>query len=142
MALGFLDILRPFLVIGHGINAQTDHFTVAFRKLRFETRHIAELSCANRCEILWMGKQNGPPVTNPVMEVDRSFRCLRGKIRSFFSDMECHNLSPFNLGWIMTLPLALIDLLVNTLTSDLTESQLLKVDSPIGSVRAKHSRYS
>jgi hypothetical protein len=109
-------------VIGHGINAQTDYFTVPLRELRFETRHIAELGGANRGEILWMGKQNGPPVTNPFMEVDGSFRRLRGEIGSFFSDMERHKLSPFNLVWIMTLPLALIELLVNTLTSDLTQS--------------------
>src|SRR4029453_15002005 len=120
MALGFLDILGPFLVIGHGINAQTDHFKFAFRELRFETRHIAELSCANRGEILWMRKQNGPPVANPVMEINGSFRRLRGKIGSFFSDMERH-IYLLSIVWIMTLRLALIDLLVNTLTSHSTE---------------------
>ena len=94
MALGFLDILGPFLVIGHGINAQTDYLAVPLGEFRFEIRHVAELGRANRGKILRMRKQNSPPVPNPFMEIDGSFRRLRGKIRSFLSDMECHNYLP------------------------------------------------
>jgi hypothetical protein len=94
MALGFLDILGPFFVIRDGVDAQSDHPTVSRREFRFETCHVSQLGCANRGEILWVRKQNRPPVADPFMKIDGTFRRLRSKIRSFFSDMKCHGLPP------------------------------------------------
>jgi hypothetical protein len=37
-----------------------------------------------------MGKQDSPAVSYPVMKVDGSFRCFRGKVGSFLSDMKSH----------------------------------------------------
>jgi hypothetical protein len=66
-----------------------------------------------------MRKKNGPAVANPVMEIDGSFRRLRGKIRGFLSNMKRHDLSPFKLGWILRV--SLIKMLVNTSPADLLE---------------------
>jgi hypothetical protein len=87
MPLGLFDIFGPPLVIGHRINAQTDDLAVPLGELRLETRHVAQFGGANRREILWMRKQNGPPVANPFMKVDGPLRRLGSKIGSFLSDM-------------------------------------------------------
>ena len=48
VALGLLDVLRPLLVVAHGVDAQAEDLGVALVELGLERRHVAELGGADR----------------------------------------------------------------------------------------------
>ena len=48
MALCLLDVLRPALVVVHGIDAEADHLAVALLELRLQLGHVAELEFTRR----------------------------------------------------------------------------------------------
>ncbi|PYQ18784.1 MAG: hypothetical protein DMF79_14145 [Acidobacteria bacterium] len=87
-ALGLLDVLGPLLVVGHGIDAQADHLAVALRELRLELGHVAELGGADRGEVLGVREQDGPPVSDPLVEVELAFRGLRREVRRLVSNAQ------------------------------------------------------
>jgi len=84
-ALGLLDVLGPPLVVGHRIDAQADDLAVALRELRLELGHVAELGRANGGEVLRVREQDGPPVPDPLVEVDLAFGGLRREVRRLVS---------------------------------------------------------
>src|SRR2546430_7434660 len=68
-------------VIAGRIDRQPNDFHISAIKLRFDPRHITELGCADRGEILWVRKQDGPGITDPVVKMDLALGCLRLEIR-------------------------------------------------------------
>jgi hypothetical protein len=79
-ALRLLDVLDPFRVIAHRVDAQADDLRVALVELGLELRHVAELGRADRREILRMRKQDRPAVADPFVKADAALRRLRGEI--------------------------------------------------------------
>ena len=86
MALGFLDVVQPGVMVIDRIDAQADNLGVAFVKLRLEPGHVSQFRRADRGKILGMGKQDGIAVANPVMEIDRSFCGVNSEIRRFIAN--------------------------------------------------------
>ena len=84
--LGFLDILGPFGVVIHRVNAQADNFAVAFFEFRLQLRHVAQFGSANRREILGVGKQYGPAIAYPFMEINAALGGGGGEIGRFIID--------------------------------------------------------
>ncbi len=80
-ALRLANVLGPALVRIGLIHAQADHFDVALIEFRFQPRGLAQLSSADRSEILWMRKQYRPAIANPFMKADRPFSGFRVKVR-------------------------------------------------------------
>src|SRR5262249_45750575 len=75
-------------------DAEPDDLGVALFELRLQPSHVSEFGGAYRSEILGMGKQNGPAIANPLMEVDRPFRSLCREVRSLGVDTQGHAWSP------------------------------------------------
>src|SRR5262245_55681202 len=90
MPLGLLDVLGPSLMVADRIDAETDDLAVPLVELRLQTRHVAELRGTDRCEVLGMGKKDGPPVTDPLVEVDGALRGLGGEVGSLAVDPHGH----------------------------------------------------
>ncbi|MNL19988.1 hypothetical protein D3C87_1412170 [compost metagenome] len=94
VALGFLDVTDPLVVVADRVDAQPEDLGVALVELWLEFGQIAQFSGANRSEILRMGKQDGPAITDPLVEIERAFGGLGSEIRSFVANTNCHNRSP------------------------------------------------
>ena len=88
VTLGFLDVLRPARMVTDRVDAEPDDLAMAFLELRHQPSHITELGRADRREILRMGEQDRPAVTDPVMEIDGALCRLRGEVRSLRIDPE------------------------------------------------------
>jgi len=88
MALRFLDVLGPALVVGHAVDAQPDDLAVALRELAFQPGHVAELSGADRREILRMREQDRPAVADPFVEIDAAFGRIGGEIGCVISNVQ------------------------------------------------------
>ena len=56
VALGFLDVLHPLGMVGHGIDRQAQDLAVARRKVAREASHVAEFRGAHGGEILGVGE--------------------------------------------------------------------------------------
>ena len=52
VSLGFFNIRRPFAVIADRIHAQPEDLAIALLKFGLYTGHVAQLSCADRSEVL------------------------------------------------------------------------------------------
>src|SRR5205807_1624987 len=82
VSLRFLDVLRPLLVIGDRVHTDPDDLAVPLLELGFQPRHVAELGRANWGEVLRMREQDGPPVSDPLVEGDPALRSVGGKVGS------------------------------------------------------------
>ncbi len=73
VALGLLDIAGPGFVILHRIHRNGDHLALAFGEFVLQPGGLAQFGGAYRREIGRVGEQYGPPVADPVVEVDPAF---------------------------------------------------------------------
>ena len=80
-ALSFTDILLPFDVRLDGIDRETDDLNIALLEFWLDLGDVAELSGANRGEVLRVRKEHTPAVSKPLVEVNRAQSGLGGKIR-------------------------------------------------------------
>ena len=85
-ALGFVDVLDPFMVRVHRVHAQGDGFDVAFGKLVLKFGGQAQLSGAYWREVSRMREQNAPAVAQPVIKRNFPFTGLLLKIRRGVSE--------------------------------------------------------
>ncbi len=83
VALGFLDIGRPFSVIRHGIHAEADDLAVALFELRLKSRHVTEFGCADGCEVFRMREKHAPGIAQPLVEAD-------GPVGGFSLEVRCY----------------------------------------------------
>src|SRR6266542_5639511 len=68
-------------MIASRIDRQSHNFNVSALELWFNLGHVAEFGRADRGEVLRVREQNGPGVSNPVMEADSAFGGFCFKIR-------------------------------------------------------------
>jgi hypothetical protein len=64
------------------IHAEADYFDIASVEFRFQPRAFTKFGGANGSEILWMRKQNGPTVADPLMKTNRAVGCVGCEIWS------------------------------------------------------------
>ena len=76
IALRFLDVLRPKVMVVYRVDRQSDQFCIAFGELGLYLCHVAEFGGADRCEVFRVRKQNRPAVANPLMKINFSLRCI------------------------------------------------------------------
>jgi hypothetical protein len=98
VTLGLLDVLRPPAVLRYRVDAQPDDLAAAFVEFRLQPGHVAELRGADRRKILWMRKEDGPAVADPLMEVYRALRGFRGEVGCFGIDSQRHIVFPPSAG--------------------------------------------
>ena len=84
-ALRLANVFGPTRMRIGWIDTQSDELDVAFLEFRFEPRRFAQFGCANRREVLWMGKQTRPAIANPVVKADLSLGGFRREIRRHIS---------------------------------------------------------
>lgn len=77
-----LDVLCPPAVVGDRINTKSDHFGAPRRELLIECRDGAQLSGADRGEILGMREEHRPVITDPFVKLD-------GAVSGFSSEVGC-----------------------------------------------------
>jgi len=87
-ATDVLDVLGPLAVAVDGVDGEADDLCAALRELAFEASHGAEFGGADRGEVLGMGEENGPAVSDPFMEVDGALGGVGGEIGSNIIDAE------------------------------------------------------
>ena len=85
-ALGFLDVVRPALVVAGRVDGEADDLRVPLVELRLDARHVAELGRADGGEVLGMGEQDRPPVADPLVEVDGALGGIRREVRCLVSN--------------------------------------------------------
>jgi hypothetical protein len=93
-ALRLLDVIGPLGVVVDRVDREPDDLDAALVELRLDFRHIAELGGANGREILRMGEQDRPGVSDPIVEVDFAFRGLGFEIRGDIADVQRHDNPP------------------------------------------------
>jgi len=71
-ALRLTDVLGPLRVVRDRVDREADDLRVALVELALDARHVAELGGADRREVLGMREEHGPPVTDPLVELDRA----------------------------------------------------------------------
>ena len=54
----------------NSIGGQANQLSTALGELRLKLCESAELGCADRCIILWVGEQHNPVIADEIMEVD------------------------------------------------------------------------
>lgn len=65
-----LDVIGPALMAIDSVGAQAQQLDAALVKLGLEASHLAQLSSADRGEVLGMGEEDNPAVTNILVQVD------------------------------------------------------------------------
>ena len=76
-----------------GVDAEADDLDVALVELGLQLGHIAELGGADRGEVLRVRKQNAPAGSEPVVEADSAFGCLRFEIWRGAANLNGHDIS-------------------------------------------------
>src|SRR5690348_11780727 len=94
MSLRFLDVLHPFRMAADGIDAESEDLAAPLIELRLQPCHVAELGRADRREVLRVREEDGPAISDPLMEVDRPIGRLRREVRRFGVDPERHAFPP------------------------------------------------
>ena len=87
-ALSFADILLPLYVRLDRIDRETDDLDIAFLEFRLDLGDVAELSGANRGEVLRVREEHTPAVSKPLVEVNRAQSGLGGEIGSNVSQSD------------------------------------------------------
>ncbi len=62
------------------VDRKADYFDIALVKLWLDLGDVAELGCADRCEIFWMAEQHTPRVAEPVVKLDLALGGLGGEV--------------------------------------------------------------
>src|SRR6516164_2905272 len=96
--LGLLDVVRPLGVAIDRVDAQADDLDVTPVELGLDLCHVTELGRTDRGEILWVRKEHGPGITDPVMEADAALGRFCLKIRGDIADLESHFSAPSFAG--------------------------------------------
>src|SRR6266436_7770439 len=96
--LRLLNVLGPLLAIRDRIYAEADDLAVALVELGLRPRHVPELGRTDRGEVLRMREQDGPPVADPLVEIDPALRAVRGEIGSFAVDPQGHESPPHRVN--------------------------------------------
>src|SRR5215469_1317689 len=97
--LRLFDIVGPFNVIRHRVDAQADDLAIALSELGLQAGHVTKLGRAYRSEILGVRKQNRPTIPDPLVKIDFALGGFSGKVRSFGIYAQRHSqssLSPFD----------------------------------------------
>src|SRR5262245_50955827 len=97
-ALRVLDVVGPFRMVVHGIDAQADDLDPALVELGLDPRHVAELGGADRREVLGMREQHGPGIADPLVKADAALRGIGLEVGCGFAKLECHVASPYSLA--------------------------------------------
>ncbi len=96
VALGLFDIRGPLAVIGDGIDAEAEDFTVALLEFRLKASHVAEFRRADGREVFGMREQDGPAVADPFVETDGALGGFGSEIGGSVVDAYGHDGSPIN----------------------------------------------
>ena len=91
VAADVLDVLLPLAVAVDGVDREADDLGSALRELVLESGDGTEFGGADGSEVLGVRKENGPSVTDPFMEVNRSLGGLSGEIGGNVINAERHN---------------------------------------------------
>ena len=59
-------------------------------EFRLQTGHVTEFGCADRREILGVGKQDGPVIADPLMQRDGALVGLDGQVGDRVIDAKAH----------------------------------------------------
>src|SRR3954462_5517348 len=89
-AVDVLDVLDPLVVGVDGVDAHRDDLGVALVELRLQARHRPELGRADRGEVLGMGEQDAPPVTEILVEVELAFGGLNREVGGLVAELDGH----------------------------------------------------
>jgi hypothetical protein len=81
-ATDVLDVLAPLSVAVDGVDGEADDLCAALRELLFEACDGAEFGGADGGEVLGVREENGPAVSDPIMEVDCALCSVGGEIGS------------------------------------------------------------
>jgi len=81
-----VDIFDPFVVFFQSVCGNTDEFDVALSEVFRAPGDFTELSGAHWGEVTGVREQNGPGVTDPFVELDRSCGGFGCKIRGSISE--------------------------------------------------------
>ena len=68
----FVDVFYPLLMRLEAIGRETDQLYTPLLEVGGSTCNLTELSCANGCEIGRVREEDGPGVSNPIMEFNGS----------------------------------------------------------------------
>jgi hypothetical protein len=79
-------------VVADRVDAESDDLGVSLAELRLEPRHVAELGRAHRREVLGMREQDGPPVSDPLVEVELAFGGVGLEVRRLVPNAQCHGI--------------------------------------------------
>ena len=85
-----LNVLGPFGMVGHRIDAEPEDLDVAPVEFAFKPRHRAKFGGADRREILRVRKQDAPRGAEPVVKADAAFGGLRLEVRGRIVQLQCH----------------------------------------------------
>ena len=81
-----LNVDGPLGVALDGIDGEADDLGSALGELAFEASHGAELGGADGGEVLGVGEEDGPVVTDPLVEVDGALGGVGGEVGCFVVD--------------------------------------------------------
>src|SRR5262249_17280383 len=93
------------LVVRDRVDAEPDDLAAALFELGLQPRHVTELGRAHRGEVLGMREEDGPPVPDPLVEVDLSLGGLGGEGWGFPVDPYCHVMPPCKHTVVESIPL-------------------------------------
>src|SRR5262249_52794827 len=92
IALGLLDVLHPARVVVDRVDAKPDDLAIAPLELRHQPRHVAELGCTDRREILRMGEQNRHP--SPIHSWKLTVPWVVSAVKSGTSELILNDMMP------------------------------------------------
>jgi hypothetical protein len=74
------NIFGPFLMGIRLVHTQANNLNIAPVEFRFESSAFPKLGCANRGEILGVGKKHCPAIADPLVELNRTVGRVRFEI--------------------------------------------------------------
>src|SRR5215471_12102991 len=93
-ALCLFDVVGPEVVLAGRVDREADDLRVALVELGLDLGHVAELGGADRSEVLGVGEEDCPPVSDPLVELDLALGRLRREVRRGVTDRQCHLFPP------------------------------------------------
>jgi hypothetical protein len=90
VALRLLDVGHPALVGVHRVDREPDALDLALVELALQARHVPELGGAHRGVVARVREQDGPLVSDPVVEFDRALGGLGGEVGGGVSESQRH----------------------------------------------------
>src|SRR5262249_43603059 len=85
VTLSLLDVVGPFGMGIHRVDAQTHDLDAALVELRLDLRHVTELRRTDGREVFGVREEHRPVVADPLVEANGAFGRMCLEIGSFVS---------------------------------------------------------